>query len=131
MQNFPSLEQELVFDAYILTKQGKTQAINHRSRSLGQSESYLCVVKALSQDERFRARVMRDYNFMCMKGTIRKFFLRHKLKIYNLNGQANASEESSYSVNTCTEPVNFLGLEVFLAPPTAWAALNQPRTPEN
>ena len=30
-----------------------------------------------------------------------------------------------------TASVNFLGLEVFLAPPTAWAARNQPRTPEN
>ena len=32
---------------------------------------------------------------------------------------------------TCTESVNFLGLEVFLAPSTAWAACNQPRTPKN
>ena len=32
---------------------------------------------------------------------------------------------------TCTESVNFLGFEVFLAPPTAWAARNQPRTPKN
>ena len=30
-----------------------------------------------------------------------------------------------------TDSVNFLGLEVFLATPTAWAARNQPRTPEN
>ena len=30
-----------------------------------------------------------------------------------------------------TESVNFLGLEVFLAPSTAWAARNQPRTPKN
>ena len=32
---------------------------------------------------------------------------------------------------SATESVNFLGLEVFLAPPTAWAARNQPRAPEN
>ena len=31
----------------------------------------------------------------------------------------------------CTESVNFLGLEVFLAPPTAWAGRNQPQTPKN
>ena len=36
-----------------------------------------------------------------------------------------------WSLGKYTESVNFLGLEVFLAPPTAWAARNQPRTPEN
>ena len=45
--------------------------------------------------------------------------------------QFESSTGARCYVHYTTESVNILGLEVFLAPPTAWAARNQPRTPKN
>ena len=50
---------------------------------------------------------------------------------YNISEICQILEDDTVahpSGTECTESVNFLGLEVFLAPPTAWAARNQPRT---
>ena len=50
------------------------------------------------------------------------------LKIWEVGDEMRDGKQA-WGSNTVS--VNFLGLEVFLAPTTAWAARNQPRTPEN